>query len=312
MRVVFALGIGGSIVQFSLRTLVCRLSAVVVALALLLLLSPTLADANSISQLRSAFGKTFSSLRSARRPATCSLATAQGRISLIEMTRGQDHYLPSTTCEEAFSEAQKENLIEGSPKCGTATELKTFIKSAIVRVKGKHATIQLAEDIYCYTIEKAVRGATAVQLDSMGISHWIKRRGHWFFNDEPTGTYSPAGRKSAALLRSALSGSVIVIPQSVPSLPGSAASFCANGSSHFNWFGNYLPEGGPWYVAGGYSLTTNKPEAPTDAQGNPQGAVFVYQPVVAEWDVKLVGGTIVASSPMSPEQPVFQAGAAGC
>lgn len=54
MRVVLCSRRWGSIVQSSLRTLVRQLSVAVVALALLLL-SPTLADANSISQLRSAF-----------------------------------------------------------------------------------------------------------------------------------------------------------------------------------------------------------------------------------------------------------------
>jgi hypothetical protein len=226
------------------------------------------------------------------------------------MMRGQEHYLPSTTCEEAFSDAQQEFLAAGSPECGTAIALTTFIKSAIVRVKGKRATIQLVDDLYCYTIENIVSGAAAVRLDPMGISHWIKRRGRWLFNNAPTGTYSPTGRKSAALLRSALSGGTIT--QSVPSLPNSAASFCANGGSHFNFLGNFIPDGGPWYVAAGYSLTTNKSEPPFDTQGNPQGAVFVYQPVAAEWDVKLVGGTIVASTSMYPVQPVFGPGTAGC
>ena len=299
--------------QSSLRTLVRQLSVAVVALALLLL-SPTLADANSISQLRSAFGETFFSVRSARTPSTCSLATAQGRISLIEMMRGQDHYLPSTTCEEAFSEAQQEVRAEGSPECGRATELKTFIRNAIVRVKRNRATIQLVEDIYCYSTESNVHGVTALRLDPMGISHWIKRRGRWLYNNAPTGTYSPTGRKSAALLRSALSGGVITQP--APPLADSAASFCANGGSRFDLLDQSLLEGGPWYVAAGYSLTT-KPEPPFDAQGNPQGAVFLYQPVVAEWDIKLVGGTIVASSSMPPgqpvpAQPVFESGVAGC
>lgn len=294
------------IVRVSLHTFICRISVVVVALALPLL-APTAAGASSTSQVRRAFGEMFLS-----NAPGCSLATAQGRIFLVEMQRGQEHYLPSTTCEEAFSEAQQEFLSNPGVQvqvCRTAATLKRFLKSAIVRVKGKRATIQLVEDLYCYTNENVVTGAAAARLDPIGITHWIKRRGRWLFDNAPTGTYSPTGRKSAALLRSALSGGIIT--QSGPSpFDSAAASFCANGSSHLTWLSQFIPNGGPWYVVAGYS-TTYKPEPPFDAQGNAQGAVFVYQPVSVEWDIKLVGGTIVASS-ATPEPAVFQPGAAGC
>ncbi len=314
------------IVRFSLHTFVCRMGAVV-AFALPLL-APTLADASSVSQLRRAFGETFLSLRATRTPGACSLATAQGRVSMIEVMRGQEHYLPTTTCEEAFLEAQREFLARDSQEeCGTVTAFKALIKStilknAIVRVKGKRATIQLVEDLFCLPNGAFVRGAAAVRIDPMGVSHWVKRRGRWLFNNAPTGTYSPTGRKSAALLRSALGGGIIT--ESGPSpYDNVAASFCTNGSSHLSWLGQFIPDDGSWYVTAGYSLTTNKPETPGflsaqsfvpfDAQGNAQGAVFVYQLVAVEWDIKLVGGTIVASSPAyPPNSTVFQPGAAGC
>jgi hypothetical protein len=305
------------LVRFSLHTFVRRMGAVVVVLALPLL-APTLTDASSVSQLRHAFDETFLSLRVTRTPGACSLATAQGRISMIEMMRGQEHYLPTTTCEEAFSEAQQEFLARDEQEaCGTAEAFKPFIKStilknAIVHVKGKRATIQLVEDLYCLPNGTFVRGAAAVRMDPMGISRWVRRRGRWLFNNAPTGTYSPTGRKSVALLRSALSGGIIT-ESAPPPYGNSAASFCANGSSHLSWLGQFTPNGGSWYVTAGYSVATHKLESPFDAQGNPQGAVFVYEPIAAEWDIKLVGGTIVASSATYPPEPtVFQPGAAGC
>jgi hypothetical protein len=282
---------------------------VVVCVVSLTACGSALAESRSISKLRLALGQTFLAVRATYDPAVCSDATTQGRLSLIEMTRGQERYLPSTSCGEAFTDAQHEFVAGGSQGCGTVAGLKTFIKGAIVRVKGKRATIQLVDDIYCYTAELIFSGATAVHKDPMGVSHWIKRRGRWLFDNSPRGTYSPAGMRSAALLRAALSGGRLTQPS--PGLPDSAVSFCATGASTMNYLGNFLPERGPWYVSGGYSLLTNTAGAPFDAQGDPQGAVFVYEPS-AEWDIALVGGKLVASSPAFPAPAVLEPGAAGC
>jgi len=268
-----------------------------------------LAESRPTSQVRSAFGQTFLSVRLSANSAACSDATSHGRVFLIEMMRGQEQYLPSTTCKEAFAHARHALLAEGSQECATVGELKNFIQSAIVRVKGKRATIRLVDDVYCYTATGILRGATAAHKDPMGVSHWLKRRGRWLFANSPTGTYSPAGMKSAALLRAALSGGRLTQPW--PGLPDSAVSFCTNGNSTFNYLGNFLPDSGPWYVAGGYSVLTHAAGSPFDAQGDPQGAVFVHKPQ-AEWDIAFVGGKPVASSPAFPVPGVFEPGAAGC
>jgi hypothetical protein len=302
-----------------LRRISIRLSLVILACGIsLVVCGSALATPSSTSQLRRALGRFETTVHLKRNHLTsssgvCSATTMQGQISLIEMMRGPERYLPSATCEQAVSEAQQEFTAGGSQECLIGEERKPFIKSAIVRIKGKRATVQLVEDFACPFL-KLVRGAAAVRADPLGVSHWIKRRGHWLFNNEPTGTYSPAGRKSVALLRAALSGGTIT--ESSPSVT-SGASFCANGSSHLNVVGNFVPEGGPWYVAGGYTIYPNASEPPFDAQGNPQGAVFLHQPVSDEWNIKLVAGRIIAASPPNtghPLQPVtvFEPGTAGC
>lgn len=280
-----------------------------------------LAASRSIAQLRRALEHLETTVHLERNHLTsgsgvCSATTAQGQIALIEMMRGQDRYLPSTTCEQAVSETQQEFTAGGSQECLIGEEREPFIKSAIVRLKGKRATVQLVEDFACQAGEnlvngaaavgKLVRGAAAVRADPIGVSHWIKRRGRWLFNNEPTGTYSPAGMKAAAQLRAAMSGGVIAERSGTV---GYAVAFCVNGSSHLDFLGHLLPEGGAWYVAGGLSVTYAA-EPPFDPQGNPQGAVFLYQPAVSEWDITLVGDRIVASASMV--QPVFEPGAAGC
>jgi hypothetical protein len=303
----------------------CRISISLVILASgisLVVCGSAVAAASSVSQLRRALARVDTTVHLERNHLTsgsgvCSATTAQGQISLIEMMRGQDHYLPSTTCEQAVSEAQQDFTAGGSHECLVGEYRDPFIKSAIVRIKGKRATVRLVEDFACPTGENLangaavvgpnlVRGAGAVRADPIGVSHWIKRRGRWFFNNEPTGTYSPAGMKAAAQLRAALSGGVIT---EASGTTGYAVAFCVNGSSNLDFFGHLVP-GGPWYVAGGLSVSYAS-EPPFDPLGNPQGAVFLYQPAVAEWDITLVGGRIVVAS-ASMVQPVFQPGAAGC
>ncbi len=270
--------------------------------------APAVAASGSVSELRRAFRETFISVRATRTSASCSLATAQGRISLIEMMRGQERYLQSTTCAQAFLNTQ-----ESPAECGTVPQLQFVIKSAIVRVKGKRATIQLVEDIAC-TSEGLVGGAAAVRRDPMGISHWIEHGGRWLFNNEPTGTYSPAGMKAAAQLRAALSGRSITEggpPQGLTL----TAPFCANGTTPLVV---RAPDGETaveapvfWYVAAGLSAS-GQYEPPFDPQGDPQGAVFVPANPHVEWGVKLVSGVLAATSPPNVALPVGAPGSAGC
>lgn len=282
---------------------------------------------SSIAKLRHALGLVFAATRmyphlSATR-SVCSQASIRGQLVIIELLEGQERYLASTTCEGAFTEYERERM--GVPHCDTAEDVaavNAIVKGARVHIRGKHATIELASDIFCggngevgtLSPNSQSRPSTEGQLT---VSHWTERHGHWLFDDEPTGTYTPAGQKSAALLRAALTGGTIT--ENLGTL-NDAAAFCANGDSRITFANNFIPNGGTWYVAGGYSvatnhLATNTPGAPFDAHGNPQGAVFIFQPIAVEWGLTLVGGTVVASQPPGSPAPAhmsFSPGNAGC
>ena len=270
------------------------------------------------SQLRRAFGQVFVAAADGD-VSTCSDATPRGRLWLTEIMLGQEQYLPSTSCQEAIggiaARAKPTN-------CATpiAAQLKPFIQTAVIHVKGDRATVQLTDDVSCEEAhgeeqEHSITGRSAVMLDAMSTTQWLRRHGRWLLNDAPTGTYSAEGRKSAAMLRAALSGGTIseTVVGLAPNHNGNGAAFCANGSTHISFFDNYIPDGGKWYVAGGYSVVTHAPGPSFDAQGNPQGVVVVYTPTYIEWGLKLIGGTVIPSQPPSDPFPLlFQPGTAGC
>jgi hypothetical protein len=270
----------------------------------------------SAAMLRHALGLIFAATKmhahlSAR--SVCSQASGRGQLVIIELLEGQERYLASTTCEDALTEYER----MGFPHCDTAEDVaavNVIVKGARVHTRGKHATIELARDIGCSGDGAAGGAPNELSTDRLAVSHWTERHGHWLFDDEPTGTYTAAGQKSAALLRAALTGGTIT--ENLGTL-NDAAAFCANGDSHITFANNFIPNGGTWYVAGGYSVASNPRtlRAPFDAHGNPQGAVFIFQPIAVEWGLTLVGGTIVASQPA--ELPVtgnlvFRPGNAGC
>lgn len=289
--------------------------------------SSALATPRSVSQLRRSFGRVFVAMRLSGNVSACSDATSQGQRWLIEYVRGQERYLPSTTCQEAV--AGVPGLLSQPSDCyrPIAAQLMPFVRTAIIHVTGGRATVQLTNDTACEEghgeeSEHMVTGRSAVRLDTLGTTHWIMRRKRWLFNDEPTGTYSAAGRKAAALLRTALTGSTITetYPENPPFPDITGAAFCANGSTQVTLFSHLVP-GGTWYVAGGYSVLTRAPGPAFDAQGNPKGSVFVYTPASLEWAVTLAGGKITATQPPYPvallpnvhlPSPVFTPGDAGC
>lgn len=263
------------------------------------------------SQLRRAFGEVMLALRVTGNPAACSLATAQGRTFLIQKLRGETRYLRSTTCHEAFAQ----DSTECGPSANGVAAFKRVIGHASVRISGNHATIQLVDDVNC--------DYTHPQADPLAVSRWVKKRHRWLFNNEPTGTYSAAGRRSAALLRAALSGgSVNAIFTGLPTPNEDDVSLCSSGTSQLHFAGNFIPSGGTWYVAGGFSGSRigAPPGPPFDAQGNPQSELTVLTPMVLEWDLKLIGGAVdVSPPPITPADPTafsgsvaFQPDSAGC
>lgn len=114
------------------------------------------------------------------------------------------------------------------------------------------------------------------------------------------------------MLRAALSGREITVE-----LPGFSLStpFCANGSSaatiHKSDGETVTAAPYLWHVAAGFSVTMTH-EPPFDAQGDPQGAVFVTAEARAEWNVKLIGGAPYATEASGADVPVSAPGAAGC
>lgn len=286
---------------------------VLVALSCALLSSSALASSGAVA-LRRAFGQVFLAAKTGN-PSACSQATARGRISLTEFARGQEHYLPSTTCQEAIAGLPK---VEAEKECGfTAAELAPAVRTAMIHVARNHATVQLTEDAVCGS-GTAITGSAALPMDPMmATTHWTLKRRRWLYDDEPTGTYSRQGRKAAAMLRAALTGSTIT--ETIPNLPPypaiNGAAFCANGATQLTLFSNPVPNGGTWYVIAGYSMTTQTPGGPPfDAQGNPQGAVIIDPPPTSiEWGLTLTGGTIAATQPPADDIPlVFHPGDAHC
>jgi hypothetical protein len=275
--------------------------------------APALAASRSAAQLRHAFAQTFIALHgTGNLAAACSLTTSEGQIALIQILRGEEQYLPSTTCEEAFAgraEAIKKAQIEDTLTCVTSTpSVSAFegaIRKAVVHVGGNRGTVRLV-DPFGICAPRQIGGVE--ETDGLPVtSHWIRKRGRWLFDDQPTGTYSPAGRKAVAMLRAALSGSTITEP-----MAPNVAALCANGSTNFTYFGHFIGSDGSWYVTGGYPFTAKELGPPFDAQGNPQGVVSVDVPVSGEWGIKLVGGVLV-SLPTGSESPAtVTPGAAGC
>lgn len=274
--------------------------------------APALAASGSVSQLRRAFSRTVLALRLTGNAAVCSQTTPSGQLALIQMLRGEEEYLPSTTCTQAFAAPRLDYEPIGLLcSAGAAAYFQAVIKKAVIHVKGNRATIQLISDFICQQ-EGVLTGSSAVKGDPLGTTHWLQQHGRWLFDDEPTGTYSPSGRKAAAMLRAALSGRKITVE-----LPGFSLSapFCANGSSAttIQKSDGEISMGAPyfWHVAAGFSVTSTH-EPPFDAQGEPQGAVFVPAEAREEWNVKLIGGAPYAAEASGANVPVSAPGAAGC
>jgi hypothetical protein len=280
--------------------------------------APALAASRSASQLRRAFAQTFLALRVTGNAAACSSTTPEGRIALIEMLRGEELYLPSTTCQEAF--AGRTGGSESGRGCSQppiVPEFAPFIKHAVIHVRGNRGTVQLTDDRYCVSQFEERTGPTAVAHDPMGTSHWLRSHGRWLFDDQPTGTYSPAGRKAVAMLRAALSGRTVTYTEEEHIGPGFTLTvpFCTNGTTQpvIKFTGNQPSIYSPmfWYVAAGLTAA-GQHEPPFDAQSDPQGAVNVPFSGITEWDVKLVGGAPVVTAPPDVSLPVGAPGTAGC
>ncbi len=286
---------------------------IVTCAAGLIFCTPALAASRrSGAQLRHAFAQTFLALRVTGNPAAaCSLTTSEGQIALIQILRGEGRYLPSTTCAEVFAgRAQIE--IKGALLCNlpmpSVSEFGPAIRKAVVHVRGNRGTVQLVDDFICGGVDgrKQLTGSVAVANDPLGTSHWIRKRGRWLFDDQPTGTYSPAGRKAVVMLRAALSARTITEPLDT------ATAFCANGDTNFTVGGHFVGSDGPWYVTGGYPSITERPGLPFDSQGNPQGVAYLFGPVFGEWGIKLVGGVLAILSTGSGSPATVTPGTAGC
>lgn len=317
--------------RLSLAVLACGISLIVCGSAQ--------ATSRSTAQLRRAFAQTFLALRVTGNPAAaCSLTTPEGQIALIQLlhSEGQylynpSQYLPSMTCAETFAEAfakraqakraQAEPEYRGGICIPTlsALESRLAIRKAVVQVRGNRGTVRLVEDSICLneSILGDATGPVAVANDPLGTSHWIRKRGRWLFDDQPTGTYSPEGRKAVAMLRAALSGSRITEPNPATPMEPTISAFCANGSINVTWVGTLVPDG-TWYVTGGDPFATKivggyQPSPPFDAQGNPQGMIFLSGPINSGLDIKLVGGTLVVL-PLDGQtfSGTITPGAAGC
>jgi hypothetical protein len=277
--------------------------------------APALAASRSASELRRAFAQTFLAVRVTGNAAACSSTTPEGRIALIEMLRGEEQYLPSTTCPEAFA------LRPSSPGRGCSQlppivpEFAPVIKEAVIRVRGDRGTVQLAYDFLCESEDQELTGPTAVAHDPLGTSHWLRSHGRWLFDDRPTGTYGPAGRKAVAMLRAALSGRTVTEEEDPP-LRSLAVPFCTNGTAQL---ASRLSNGETaistpffWYLAAGLSAAGQR-EPPFDAQGDPQGEVILPISFFEnEWNVTLVGGTPVVTAPPDVVLSVGAPGTAGC
>jgi hypothetical protein len=275
----------------------------------LVLDAPAFAASPSVSQLRAAFSQTFLALRVTGNAAICASATSEGKIALVEMVRGEERYLPSTTCPEAFA--------GGVSSCGNLgvlhlSTVKLIAEKAVIHLRGNRGTVQLVDDFYCKAEQYEV-GAGAVRLDPMGTSRWLRKHGQWLFDNRPTGTYSPAGRKAVAMLRAALNGRVVT--WAPPAGTMLAVPFCTNGTTQPIV---RITKGEPvttlppalWFVGAG-ELATG--ELPFDAQGDPQGMMNLTDTFIISWNVKLAGGVLTVTEPATDESlPVSAPGTAGC
>jgi hypothetical protein len=298
--------------------------AIVTCTAGLMFCTPALAahrhprhnHSRSAAQLRHAFAQTFIALHgTGNLAAACSLTTSEGQIALIQILRGEEQYLPSTTCTEAFAgraEAIKKAQIEDTLTCVASTPsvpaFEGAIRKAVVHVRGNRGTVRLV-DHFGICAPRQIGGVE----ETAGLpvtSHWIRKRGRWLFDDQPTGTYSPAGRKAVAMLRAALGGSTITEPNPATPTEPSVAAFCTNGSTNFTWVGTSVADGS-WYVTGGYPFTAKEHGPPFDTQGNPQGVVSVDVPIHDEWGIKLVGGAVLGL-PLEGQSFTITPRAAGC
>ncbi|HWX45597.1 MAG TPA: hypothetical protein VNY52_09780 [Solirubrobacteraceae bacterium] len=243
-------------------------------------------------------------------------------MALIEMLR-MEWYLPTTTCSEAFAgraAAEVKYSLGCHLPAPTVSEFGSVVKKAVIHVRGDRGTVQLVYDFLCREGENPfpLTGSTAVARDPMGTSHWVRKRGRWVFADQPTGTYSPAGRKAVAMLRAALSGRTVTVTEQ-PSPEPLTVGFCANGSSHSTFLGHEGPDPWPWYVTSGFSVNPVFPyyelTPPFDTEGNPQGEVRLLQASIfsgVEWGIKLVSGTPVVTELSGTSLPVSAPGVAGC
>jgi hypothetical protein len=293
----------------------------VIAAGLVLDAPAALAASPSVPHLRAAFSRTFLALHVTGNAAVCSSASSEGRMALIQMVRGEELYLPSTTCKEAFAGRARPSGRGCSQLPPIASEFAPVIKQAIIHVRGNRGTVQLTDDFLCESEYQELTGSTAVARDPMGTSHWLRVHGRWLFDDQPTGTYSPAGRKAVAVLRAALRGRTVT-EEEAPVIRTLTVPFCTNGTTQLVFrFSNGETSISPplfWYVAAGLSVAGGQDEPPQheppfDAQGDPQGMVTVPpNSFGTEWDVKLVGGALVVTAPPDVSLPVSAPGTAGC
>jgi len=299
-----------------------------------------LATHSPASGLRHSLGQLVTGLRETANPTVCSLATPAGQTALIEIVSEDAPTPPGTTCQDAFAGLPKKLGEEGAQGSrALLISIREMISTASLRVKGNRATARLTRDSWVTGINGSqVTGAAAVKLDPLGVSHWIRnRQGRWMFNDQPTGSYSSAGLRAATLISNALKGSTVRIPPPVEVTYG----LCANEATTNDTIRSVGSEtistdfppgqGGSWFVAGGYSTIALGPpaeypvaggsvgigrqEAAFDAQGNPQGSLWLSPPpFVAELDVKLVGGRVIARERGDPGfvERTVTPGTAGC
>jgi hypothetical protein len=281
--------------------------------------SAALAARSPASGLRHSLGQLVTALRETASPTACSSATPAGQAALIEIVSNDFPSPPGTTCEDAFAGLDKKLTGEGGQLSRPlTTSIRDMISTASLRVNGNRATARLTRDSWVTGLDGSqVTGVAAVRLDPLGVSHWIRnRKGRWMFNDQPTGSYGSAGLRAATLISNALKGSTLRIP---PPPVEITFGFCGSQATTNDTVTTMGPEtqtydfpagrGGSWFVAGGYDTIASsgqgeypqaggglgQPEAPFDAQGNPQGSLWLSPPpFVAEFDVTLVGGKVTA------------------
>ena len=299
--------------------------------------SAALATRSPASGLRYSLGQLVTALRETASPTVCSLATPAGQATLIEIVSEDAPTPPGTTCQDAFAGLPKKLSEEGGQGSGfLRISIPDMIRTASLRINGNRATARLTRDDWVTGRNGThVTGAAAVKLDPLGLSHWIRnRQGRWMFNDQPTGPYSSAGRRAATLISNALKGSTLRIPPPVEVTYG----LCHDQATTNDTITvgttptDYFPagQGGSWFVAGGYSTIAlggsfvgypqanglDPQEAPFDAQGNPQGSLWLSPPPFsAQFDVKLVGGKVIALGRNEQEVVVERTvtpGTAGC